>query len=41
VTDAIPPHEACYEPTADPARFVSTRHTIGPWDPRLQHAGPP
>lgn len=23
------------------ARVRSTEHTIGPWDPRLQHAGPP
>jgi hypothetical protein len=25
----------------DDGRFTSTEHTGGPWDPRLQHAGPP
>jgi hypothetical protein len=25
----------------DDARFASTEHTGGPWDPLLQHAGPP
>jgi hypothetical protein len=24
-----------------PGHFTATRHTSGPWDPRLQHAGPP
>jgi len=30
---------ALYEPTAD--GFLATALTIGPWDPGLQHAGPP
>jgi hypothetical protein len=30
-----------YLPTDDPDRFVATGHTAGPWDRRLQHAGPP
>lgn len=24
-----------------PDRFASTRATVGPWDPSLQHGGPP
>jgi hypothetical protein len=32
--------DAFYLPQGD-GRFVSTEHTGGPWDPRLQHAGPP
>ena len=32
--------EAFYEPLGD-GRFRSTAHTGGPWDPRVQHAGPP
>lgn len=35
-----PAGDAFYLPDG-PGRFVSTRHTGGPWDPRLQHAGPP
>src|SRR4029453_15577553 len=30
---------ALYEPTDD--GYVATALTIGPWDPGLQHAGPP
>ena len=30
---------ALYVPTDD--GFEATALTIGPWDPRLQHAGPP
>lgn len=33
--------DAFYLPTADPARFVATRCTEGPWGAGLQHAGPP
>jgi Thioesterase-like superfamily len=29
-----------YLPVGD-GRFASTEHTAGPWDPRLQHGGPP
>jgi hypothetical protein len=32
--------EAFYVPLA-PDRFESTRATVGPWDPSLQHGGPP
>ena len=32
--------DAFYLPLGD-GRFTSTEHTGGPWDPRLQHAGPP
>lgn len=32
--------EAFYLPLGD-GRFVSTEHTGGPWDPALQHGGPP
>ena len=31
---------AFYEPLADGC-YRSTEHTIGPWDPRFQHGGPP
>jgi Thioesterase-like superfamily len=33
--------DAFYLPTEDADRFVSTAHTIGPWDRDSQHAGPP
>ncbi len=33
--------DAFYLPTEHPEVFVSTVHTQGPWDPALQHAGPP
>ncbi|HVU60384.1 MAG TPA: thioesterase family protein [Mycobacteriales bacterium] len=33
--------EAFYLPTSDPGVFTSTESTVGPWDPRLQHGGPP
>jgi hypothetical protein len=32
--------DAFFLPLGDD-RFTSTEHTSGPWDPRLQHAGPP
>jgi hypothetical protein len=32
--------DAFYLPLGE-RRFVSTEHTGGPWDPQLQHAGPP
>jgi hypothetical protein len=32
--------DAFYVPRGD-GRYDSTEHTGGPWDPRLQHAGPP
>lgn len=32
--------DAFYVPLGD-GRFASTIHTSGPWDPALQHAGPP
>jgi hypothetical protein len=32
--------DAFYLPLGE-GRFTSTEHTGGPWDPRLQHAGPP
>lgn len=31
---------AFYNPLGD-GRYTATEHTAGPWDPRLQHAGPP
>lgn len=34
------PAEAFYEPVG-PGRFRSTEHTVGPWTPNDQHAGPP
>jgi len=33
--------DAYYLPTADPDVFEATPNTIGPWDPRAQHGGPP
>jgi hypothetical protein len=33
--------EAFYLPTSEPEVFTSTESTVGPWDPRLQHGGPP
>jgi Thioesterase-like superfamily len=33
--------EAFYLPTSDPAVFSGTEATGGPWDPKLQHGGPP
>jgi len=35
-----PDADAFYVPLGD-GRFTSTTHTSGPWDARLQHAGPP
>jgi Thioesterase-like superfamily len=32
---------ALYVPTGDDGTFTATALTIGPWDPGLQHAGPP
>jgi hypothetical protein len=32
---------AMYLPTGDPERFVVSPSTVGPWDPTLQHGGPP
>ena len=32
---------AFYLPTADDDTFVATEHTAGPWDPAMQHGGPP
>jgi hypothetical protein len=32
---------AFFEPTDDPERFTATGHCAGPWDPTMQHAGPP
>src|SRR5688572_11121588 len=32
--------DAFYEPAGD-NRYISTELTRGPWDPGLQHAGPP
>jgi hypothetical protein len=34
------PAEAFYEPVG-PGSFRSTEHTVGPWSPTAQHAGPP
>lgn len=33
--------EAFYLPTSKPDVFQSTGSTVGPWDPTLQHGGPP
>lgn len=33
--------EAFYLPTSRPGVFESTGATVGPWDPNLQHGGPP
>jgi hypothetical protein len=33
--------EAFYLPTSKPGVFTSTEATVGPWDPKLQHGGPP
>ncbi|HWC35873.1 MAG TPA: thioesterase family protein [Mycobacteriales bacterium] len=33
--------EAFYLPTSQPGVFTSTESTVGPWDPTLQHGGPP
>ncbi len=33
--------EAYYLPTSQPDVFEATSSTIGPWDPALQHGGPP
>jgi hypothetical protein len=33
--------EAFYLPTSEPGVFTSTGSTVGPWDPSLQHGGPP
>lgn len=33
--------EAFYLPTSQPGVFESTQATVGPWDPKLQHGGPP
>lgn len=33
--------EAFYLPTSEPGVFESTEATGGPWDPKLQHGGPP
>jgi hypothetical protein len=32
---------AMYLPTRDPGRLLATPATVGPWDPGLQHGGPP
>jgi hypothetical protein len=32
---------AFYLPTSDDGRFLATEHTGGPWDPAMQHGGPP
>jgi hypothetical protein len=32
---------AFYLPTNDHGRFIATEHTGGPWDPAMQHGGPP
>jgi Thioesterase-like superfamily len=32
---------AFYLPTGEPDRLVATGHTGGPWDPAMQHGGPP
>jgi hypothetical protein len=32
---------AFYLPTSDDGRFIATEHTGGPWDPAMQHGGPP
>jgi len=33
--------EAFYIPTSQPGVFTATGATVGPWDPALQHGGPP
>jgi hypothetical protein len=33
--------DAYYLPTADADVFLATPNTVGPWDPRSQHGGPP
>ncbi|HVT63612.1 MAG TPA: thioesterase family protein [Mycobacteriales bacterium] len=33
--------DAFYLPTSEPGVFTSTGSTVGPWDPTLQHGGPP
>jgi hypothetical protein len=33
--------DAFYLPTGDPSVFLATEHTVGPWEPGVQHAGPP
>jgi Thioesterase-like superfamily len=32
---------ALYLPTSDEGHFMATEHTGGPWDPAMQHGGPP
>jgi hypothetical protein len=32
---------AFYLPTGDSTRLIATEHTGGPWDPTMQHGGPP
>jgi hypothetical protein len=32
---------AFYLPTSDEGHFLATDHTGGPWDPAMQHGGPP
>jgi hypothetical protein len=38
---AVDSHDDAFYLPAGDGRFTSTEHTGGPWDPRLQHAGPP
>jgi Thioesterase-like superfamily len=33
--------DAFFQPAASPGGYLATPHTVGPWDGRLQHAGPP
>ena len=33
--------DAFFEPLGERGRYLATEHTGGPWDPRLQHGGPP
>ncbi len=33
--------DAFYVPAADDDTFLATEHTGGPWDPAMQHGGPP
>jgi hypothetical protein len=33
--------DAFYLPTDDPDVFTATERTVGPWEPGVQHAGPP
>ena len=35
------PFDAFYLPTDDPDTFESTQATSSPWDPSMQHGGPP